>query len=392
MDINIPENFIMLHSVHLFLMRLSEQMLKKMPIKPLITQLFALSLLLFTSLSHGVEIAKLDEAEVVVESRANDVKAKALGQALASVFLKNSGMPSVLAHPLVKMQLKQPEVLLVQYGYTEVNGELILTASFDHQRVINTLRQADLPVWGSQRPLTLFWLVLDDGVDKVLLADSSVSELRLELELSSRNNGIPVLLPVMDLDDLMAVNVTDVRGMFVEPVSKASNRYQADYFTLVDFDKQGEQIHFTLALYDKTRTNGVLMPLLRHQGQAADYQKAAKDVIEKLANYFVSQYAIAATGEGNETEVTFMGVSKMTQTVALESYLRQLSAVKNIKVNQIKGDRIRYQLELFGTVEDLQRLLNLDPRLNAIDSQGGVDDYYAPQSTSAQELLYQWRG
>ncbi|ABE54926.1 conserved hypothetical protein [Shewanella denitrificans OS217] len=392
MDINIPENFIMLHSVHLFLMRLSDQMLKKMPMKPLITQLFALSLLLFTSLSQGVEISKLDEAEVVVASRANDVKAKALGQALASVFLKNSGTPSVLAHPLVKMQLKQPDVLLVQYGYTEVNGELILTASFDHQRIINTLRQADLPVWGSQRPLTLFWLALDEGGDKVLLADSSVSELRQELELSSRNNGIPVLLPVLDLDDLMAVNVTDVRGMFVEPVSKASNRYQADYFTLVDFDKQGSHINFTLALYDKTRTNGVLMPLLRHQGQAADYQQAAKDVMEKLANYFVSQYAIAATGEGNETEVTFMGLGKMTQTVALESYLRQLSAVKNIKVSQIKGDSIRYQVELFGTVEDLQRLLNLDPRLNAIDSQGGVDAYYAPQSTSAQELLYQWRG
>ncbi|WP_259394922.1 DUF2066 domain-containing protein [Shewanella sp. SR44-3] len=382
----------MLHSEHLFLMRLSEQMLKKMPIKPLITQLLALCLLFVTSLSQSAEISKLDEAEVVVASRANNVKAKALAEALASVFLKNSGTPAVLAHPLVKMQLKQPEVLLVQYSYTEVNGELFLTANFDHQRIINTLRQADLPVWGSQRPLTLFWLALDEGPEKVLLADSSVSHLRQELDLSSRNKGIPVLLPVMDLDDLMAVNVTDVRGMFVEPVAKASNRYQADYFAMADFDKQGSQINFTLALYDKTRTNGVLMPLLRQQGQAQDYQQAAKDVMEILANYFVSQYAIAATGEDNETEVTFIGLSKMTQTVALESYLRQLSAVKNLKVSQIKGDSISYQLELFGTVEDLQRLLNLDPRLSPIDSQGSVDAYYAPQDASAQELLYQWRG
>lgn len=383
----------MLHSQHLFLMRLSEQMLKKMPITPLINRFFALMILVLSPMIQAAEVSKLDEADIVVTSRANDVKAKALAEALAAVFLKNSGTPAVLNHPLVKSQLKQPEVLLTQYGYLEQNGELLLKANFDHQRIINTLRQADLPVWGAQRPLTLLWLALDDGPEKVLLADSATSELRQEVALASSNKGIPLLLPVMDLDDLMGVNVTDVRGMFVEPVAKGSERYQADYFAIVDVEPQGSGIHFTVGLFDKTRTNGVLQPLLRQQGQAADYPQATEAIMGLLANYFVSQYAIAATGEGNEAEVTFMGLNNMTQIVALESYLRQLSAIKSIKVSRIKNDAVTYQVQLFGTQEDLKRLLNIDNRLNAIDTQGGVDAFYTPQSSTTEtELLYQWRG
>jgi hypothetical protein len=382
----------MLHSLHLFLMRLSEKMLKKMPIKPFFSHVLALTILLVSPQIWAAEVSKLDEADIVVASRANDVKAKALTEALAAVFLKNSGTPAVLQHPLVKSQLKQPEVLLTQYGYTEKDGELLLKANFDHQRIINTLRQADLPVWGRQRPLTLLWLALDEGPEKVVLADSSASELRQEIELASNNKGIPLLLPVMDLDDLMAVNVTDVRGMFVEPVAKGSERYQADYFAMADFEQQGSKINFTVGLFDKTRTNGVLLPLLRQQGQADDIPAATQAVMGLLANYFVSQYAIAATGDGNQAEVTFMGLNKMTQVVALESYLRQLSAIKSIKVSRIKNDAISYQFELFGTEEDLKRLLNIDSRLNAIDTQGTTDAFYAPSTAADAELLYQWRG
>jgi hypothetical protein len=382
----------MLHLLHLFLMRLSEQMLKKMPIKPIVSHLLALTILLVSPQIWAAEVSKLDEADIVVASRANDVKAKALTEALASVFLKNSGTPAVLQHPLVKSQLKQPEVLLTQYGYTEKDGELLLKANFDHQRIINTLRQANLPVWGRQRPLTLLWLALDDGPEKVLLADSSASELRQEIELASNNKGIPLLLPVMDLDDLMAVSVTDVRGLFVEPVAKGSERYQADYFAMADLEQQGNKVNFTVGLFDKTLTNGVLLPLLRQQGQADNIPAATQAVMGLLANYFVSQYAIAATGDGNEAEVTFMGLNKMPQVVALESYLRQLSAIKSIKVSRIKNDAITYQVELFGTDEDLKRLLNIDSRLSVIDTQGGADSFYAPATTAAAELLYQWRG
>jgi hypothetical protein len=382
----------MLHLLHLFLMRLSEQMLKKMPIKPIVSHLLALTILLVSPQIWAAEVSKLDEADIVVASRANDVKAKALTEALASVFLKNSGTPAVLQHPLVKSQLKQPEVLLTQYGYTEKDGELLLKANFDHQRIINTLRQANLPVWGRQRPLTLLWLALDDGPEKVLLADSSASELRQEIELASNNKGIPLLLPVMDLDDLMAVSVTDVRGLFVEPVAKGSERYQADYFAMADLEQQGNKVNFTVGLFDKTLTNGVLLPLLRQQGQADNIPAATQAVMGLLANYFVSQYAIAATGDGNEAEVTFMGLNKMPQVVALESYLRQLSAIKSIKVSRIKNDAITYQVELFGTDEDLKRLLNIDSRLSVIDTQGGADAFYAPATTAAAELLYQWRG
>ncbi|AZG73600.1 DUF2066 domain-containing protein [Shewanella livingstonensis] len=342
---------------------------------------------------HAAEVGKLDEADIAVSSRANDVKNNALKEALAAVFLKNSGLPSVVLNPLVKAQINTPEIILTQYGYYEQNGELMLKASFDHQRVISTLRQAGLPVWGSQRPLTLLWMSVDENNEPTILADGSAADIRAELTQESNNKGIPLLLPIMDLDDVMQVSINDVRGMFTDVLAKASMRYQADYFAIANVDTQGGNLHYTLKLFDKNTTNGVLQALISQQGDAADYQQATKRMMNILADYYISQFAIASTGSDVATQVSFTGLNNMTQVVHIETYLRQLSAVKSINLSQFKGDSATYTLELFSSVDDLQRLLNIDSRLSQLDTVGSVDSFYeAKTSDSKPKLIYQWLG
>mgnify|MGYP003648073158 CR=1 FL=1 len=375
--------------MHLYLLRLCYQMLKKL------INLIALPLIALTSITlvHAAEVNKLDEADITVASRANDVKNNALKEALAAVFLKNSGLPSVVLNPLVKAQINNPEVILTQYGYYEKNGELMLKASFDHQRVISTLREAGLPVWGSQRPLTLLWMSVDENNEPSILADASSADIRSELAQESSNKGIPLLLPIMDLDDVMQVSITDVRGMFTDVLANASTRYQADYFAIANLDTQGVNVHYTIKLFDKNRTNGVLQPLISQQGDATDNQQATKRMMNILADYYISQYAIASTGRDVATQVSFTGLNNMTQLVHVETYLRQLSAVKSLKLSQFKGDAATYTIELFSSVDDLQRLLNIDSRLSQLDTVGSVESFYESKADNpAPKLLYQWLG
>ncbi|MGX9460237.1 DUF2066 domain-containing protein [Shewanella sp. A14] len=364
-------------------------MLKKL-INLIVLPIFSL---ISITLVQATEVGKLDEADIAVSSRANDVKNDALKEALAAVFLKNSGRPSVVLNPLVKAQINSPEVILTQYGYYEKNGELMLKANFDHQRVISTLRQAGLPVWGSQRPLTLLWMTVEENNESTILADASLADIRVDLARESNNKGIPLLLPVMDLDDVMKVSITDVRGMFTDVLANASSRYQADYFAIANLDTLGGNVRFSVKLFDKNRTNGVLQALVSQQGDAVDYQQAIKRMMNILADYHISQYAIASTGTDVATQVSFTGLNNMAQVVQIETYLRQLSAVKSIQLSQFKGDSAIYTVELFSSLDDLQRLLDIDSRLSLLDNVGSIESFYEPQNDSIKpKLIYQWLG
>ncbi|MGZ9898138.1 DUF2066 domain-containing protein [Shewanella gaetbuli] len=337
------------------------------------------------------EVANLDEANIVVESRSSKLRQEALKEALASVFLKNSGKPSVVLHPLIKAQIDNPELLLIQYGYTQEDENLILKANFDHQGVIRTLRQADQPVWGVQRPLTLLWLSFVEDNSRVILSDISDNEIRDNLTSESSNKGIPILLPLMDLDDLMAVSPTDVKGMFVSPIKTASNRYKADYFAVADIEESLGRISYKLTLYNNNQTEMNIQPLFMRQGVAADTTAAANIMIALLADYYISQYAIESSGNDLTAHVSFTGVTSMAQVVDLEDYLKSLSAVKSVSVNALNDATITYKLSLFSSIEDLERLLNLDNRFTQIDAIGSVDMYYAPQGDQANKLNYQWQ-
>lgn len=356
--------------------------------------LIALPLVVFISIikADAAEVDKLDEADIVVSSRANDVKDNALKEALAAIFLKNSGLPSVVLNPVVKAQIDTPEVILTQYGYYEKNGQLMLKANFDHQRVISTLRQAGLPVWGSQRPLTLLWMSVNENNESTIVADASSTDIRIELAQESTNKGIPLLLPIMDLDDVMQVSITDVRGVFTDVLARASVRYQADYFAIANMDTSSDRVRFSIQLFDKNNSNGVAQPLVSLQDDAIDSKQATKRMMNILADYYISQYAIASTGSDVETQVSFTGINSMSQVVHIETFLRQLSAVKSIKISQFKGNSAIYTVDLFSSVDDLQRLLNIDSRVSQLDTMGSVDSFYAPHQNGDAKpmLIYQW--
>ena len=81
----------------------------------------------------------------------------------------------------------------------------------------------------------------------------------------------------------------------------------------------------------------------------------------------------------------------MKQIVDIEKYLKQLSAVKDVAVSQLSKETITYKLDLFSSVEDLQRLLSIDTRLSKIDAMGDANSYLTPQSNGNASLIYEWK-
>ncbi|MGL4749979.1 MAG: DUF2066 domain-containing protein, partial [Shewanella sp.] len=273
-----------------------------------------------------------------------------------------------------------------QFGYVEQNGQLLLKANFEHRRIVSLLRQAQLPVWGTQRPLTLFWVAMPSEGDTILLSDSSTLAERKAFSTFSDERGIPVLLPILDLDELMGINPNDVKGMFADIVASVSGRYQADFLALMAIDPEGSRVRYRLNLYSKTTIDSLTPPLFTFNGSAENSAQAITAMMAALGDYYFTKYAIADSGEQVGASVTFVNIDKMAQVVEVEKYLKQLSAVKNATLSRIQGNTVTFTLDLFGSQTDFERLLSLEPRISVV-----APGEFSASASPAGKTVYQWR-
>lgn len=332
--------------------------------KSLIYGFFTASLAFSVNCVSATALFKLDESAVKIDNRTTQAKNDALKQALKNVVLKNSGSQDALGIPSINAAIDNPTTLIRQFGYQEVDGQLYLQASFDHQKVIKLLRDARLPVWGKQRPLTLFWLSQDNQGERVIVNDASRLASRSYISELATERGVPILLPIMDLDDSMQVSVTDVRGMFADPVAAASKRYNTDYFIMASLDQAANnQVSFSMALYPTVSDEPLFHPLVQRSGVTANVDAAIDEIFLSMSQYYVSRYAVADSGESLTTRLTFTDITERKQLVDIEHYLTQLSAVKQVSLIQLRGTSAQYSLQLFGTEADLYRLLKLESKI-----------------------------
>lgn len=339
---------------------------------------------------QAVEVDNLDEADVPVSSRAIPERNKALKTALEKVVIKNTGTTRSLENRIIQAQLANPDAFLSQYGYLEQNGQLLLNASFEHRRIIALLRQAQLPVWGTQRPLTLFWVAMPSEGDTILLSDSSTLTERQTFSAFSDERGIPVLLPQLDVDELMGINPNDVKGMLADIVASVSGRYQADFLALMAVEPMGNQVRYRLNLYTKATIDSLTPPLFSFNGTAENTTQAITAMMAALGNYYFTKYAIADSGTQVGTSVTFINIEKMSQIVEVEKYLKQLSAVKNATLTRIQGNTVTFSLDLFGSETDFERLLSLEPKISVVTPASSGE--FNPVSTNQSDKpIYQWR-
>ncbi|MCG9696791.1 DUF2066 domain-containing protein [Shewanella sp. Isolate11] len=362
--------------------------------KTLIFGIFTASIVLMANATVATERLQLDESVVKVDDRTTQTKNAALQQALRDVILKNSGSESALDVASINSAISNPTSYIRQFGYQDIEGQQYLRASFDQQKIIKLLRDAQLPVWGKQRPLTLMWLADHNQGEFNIVSDASDTVVSGDIRQISQSRGMPMLLPLMDLDDAMFVGVNDVRGMFADQVAKASQRYNTDYFIMASVEINSDnKASFNMVLYPMGTEQGLYQPLAQKSGVADTETAAIGQMLSAVSEFYAARYAVADSGESLSKKLTFIDLSQRKQLVDIEKFLTQLSAVKSVSLIQLKGSTASFSLELFGSEADLKRLLNLESKVKQqIVLQPNVDqsDPLAPSQTEV--VNYIWLG
>ncbi|HET6726031.1 MAG TPA: DUF2066 domain-containing protein [Gammaproteobacteria bacterium] len=323
-------------------------------------------------------VQHLYSASIPVNSQSDQVREQALHQALRQVIVKVTGSRAAPDDPQVAAIVAQPEHYLQAYRYTRhvpgpneplfgpgASATLDLVAQFDQPTVDQALRAAGQPLWGSERPETIVWIAYQQGDgQRHIVGSEAPGEVLANVQHAAKLRGVPVIFPLMDVQDRAHIAFSDVWGGFTAPVVQASQRYQPDAILIGKIDTNGANAsaRWTLVMGGKsTNWDGA-------NGAPADVARAA---IQHLADVYASTFVVH-NGAGAQhipaLDIVVSNIDGLTGFGRVLNYLRSLNALGAVEPMQFHGGVVTFKASAQGTVEDIRQTIGLGAVLKADDS------------------------
>lgn len=326
--------------------------------------------------AHGAEVRGLYEAEVPVLDKTEASREAGLGDALARVITKVTGEPRPKSSPTVAAAIASPGRFVQQFRYRLVVAKpavepagaeprWLLWARFDPGVVDGLVRDAGMRVWGRLRPAVMIWIAVEQAGTRRILGGEESTDLAAVVREAARQRGVPVVLPLLDLEDQSRLRVSDVWGVFMDRISAASDRYQSN-------------VILTARVYRLLPTlwEGRFSLLL---GDVAEEWSSQGDILELLLSDGVTEVAdrLAArfAGPGNLVEpsgfaVIVSGVRSAVDYARTLNYFSNLEETTDVSVTRVRADEVSFHIEARGGREVLLRVVGLS-RILAPESLAG---------------------
>jgi hypothetical protein len=330
----------------------------------------------------GAAAVDLYQAAVAVSGQGVQERDKAIGEALRKVLVRVTGSARLGAGPEARALAGEAAALVQQYRYettsptTDGGGSQTLVVRFDPAALQAALRDRGLPIWGEPRPSVLVWLGLDDQGGRRFLQAERYPELLQALERVSAERGIPLLLPLMDMEDLGRLRAADLWGGFEEPVRQASDRYAADLILVGRLSGAGGDLWnggWELLYTDRSDS---------WRGRAATPAEAAGQAMREAADRIAARYAPALAGQASSSRllVRVDGVSDLQGYFRVETLFRSLDSVEQVDVARVEPDWVLFRIAVRGGGDALRVGASLGRVLTPQPLSGGPPGPGAPPS------------
>jgi hypothetical protein len=301
---------------------------------------------------------KLFESEVVVPNQSPGVRAYAMKTALQEVLVRVAGQHAVLATEPAMAMLKDPAQQVQQYRYFTVPESeppvLKLWVRFDGETIRQALQQQGVSYWGAERPDTLLWLAVEDRGKRYVVAADDGTDVYRQIEQAARQRGVPVLFPLMDLQDQSQVRFSDIWGGFFDNVVDASRRYNPQAVLIGRLNRSpsggwSSRWHLEVAGQPSSWSDS------RQQ-----LDRLAQQGIDDTADILASRFGVSQAGGNLDTvNILVTGVDSLADYSRLSDYLSGLTAVVDMQVARVAGTEIQYALQLNGSLQDLTHTVTI---------------------------------
>ncbi|MGR6873975.1 DUF2066 domain-containing protein [Pseudomonas sp. HK3] len=310
----------------------------------------------------GLYDARVPVPDQLLISRQHGAK-----QGLIEVLQKVSGFAVPAENEVVMRALDIADQYLYQYSYAAVQksewdasippGSSWLKMRFEAQSIQRIIKQANLPLWGNNRPTVLLWLIKEERGRSVLI-DGVEGSAYKAVENASQVRGVPVVLPVYDLEDSIRLPQESLWGLFSSSILEASKRYDAESILAarVYKNKKGNWVG-QWRFYFKEREFNYEFETQELSQQVLAGLSASGEV---LANAFAIKPNDARS---DILAIKVSNIKNLKHYAALVDYLEGLTITKRVFVAGVKGNDMDLELRLSGSLGQFKQVLTLDSKL-----------------------------
>ena len=353
--------------------------------KCLLKFLLLLSPGLFALAPSAGEVSGLYQVVVPVQSQSTMELRKAAASGLQTIFVRVSGRADTLKQQDIRQAVAAAQTYLKQYSYKRerdaVDGSEILTVilEFERELVDGQLRVAGLPLWPANRPSILFWLAVDDGEGRLIAGLETSPEAVAAIQHHSTRRGLPINLPLLDLEDNIALSVDTLWAFKTPAIAKASSRYQSDILLF------GKATRLSSGKWLGACRLSFEGRIIEFEVQADDLDAFVGRAVDRVAEQLGEQYAIVPVSIAqDEILMRLQGVRNFTDYARIVSYLDKLAAIRMVNVVSIDGETIVLRLIAEGQLQQLQQAIARDGLLLPVAATGLNEENIL--------LNYQWAG
>lgn len=320
---------------------------------------------------HAGQVADLYQADVAAEG---DWQQAALKQVLVRV----SGKSDIAGGQELESEFKQASAYIKQFEAVRHADGNRMRVLLDATKVNQLLQQHNIAVWGALRPDILVWLVQQDEGNRTFVRRSE-QPLNTSLRQSFGQAGLPLLLPLYDMDDLLALSETDAWAGFWQQINQASVRYRPDVVVVAAVDRieQGDGMVFRLnwQRQDAGRT-------FRDEITAKDESSLMQSFAASLSSQLAQQYASLMSAQaGTDYVLEVQRLTDLAALVQVQKLLQQVVGVSEVTIVRYDSDSAQYKLSSSISAEGLMNALRFNPRLRIATDHNAEQD----QSVSTTE-------
>jgi hypothetical protein len=331
-----------------------------------------IALFVFASTLWATPVSGLYDARVPVPDQQLNSRQHGAKQGLIEVLQKVSGFNVPADNEAVERALNIADQYLYQYSYEAVQknewdasippGSSWLKMRFETQSIQRIIKQANLPLWGNNRPTVLLWLMKDEG-KRTVLVDGAEGLAALAVKNASQARGVPVVLPIYDLEDSIRLPQESLWGLFEGSILEASKRYDAESV-------------MAARVYKNSKGNWVGQWRFYFKDREFNYEFETEGLNQQVlsglsasAEILANAFAIKPSDASRDAlAITVSNVKNLKHYAALVDYLEGLTITKQVFVAGIKGNDMELKLNLSGSLAQFKQVLALDKKLIQVES------------------------
>ena len=310
--------------------------------------------------SQAVVVEGLYEAARPVADQGEEERGRAFEEGLSEILIRIAGSVEVVALEGVRKALADPMALVQQYRYEQYETRqgtpgLRFYMVFDPAAVQALLEGQGLPVWGRERPATLIWLAVDDGRRRLVSREDGGRYLRI-LEQAAQRRGVPLLFPLLDLEERRAVTVSDIWGGFGDAPVQASGRYGTASVLMIRLQREDERwrAQWTQQAFGETRS----------WKTAGDLRRTLNAGVDHLAEGLAERFVVA--GGAVDVRLEVAAVDDLAGYGRLMGYLRGLSPVGELRLLRVSATGLTLSARVRGGAAALEPVIGLGRVLSLV--------------------------